>query len=504
MSEVPDIGTVAVQLLGLEPDPRGNPSSGSFNVKCPFCDVAGSRKYHMNINTVKNVYWCPRCMTNGAYQTTGTLDLYGRLRFNEPLRPGVNGKKLYHQLMLELDGSCSTSTRKSEQTYQAVEEIKPPSDKVLDKTFRALLALPELALSEAHKQNLIKRGMSEAAIVSGGYRTFPPATEFCAAKDPRKKMRRIVKDAGIDRLCAEDPKLKSTPKFRIYAGMIIAHELLNQGVTIKNVPGFFQLTDKYWCFKYEEGMFIPTKNVYGEIVGAQTRLENAKKSGLRYMTLSSKGFKYGPNANISRAHFTSSKEVSKATTVMVTEGPLKGNTILDLYLRTNPDADIAVIAIQGVNNTKELPVLIKYLTSKGVERFYNMLDMDKYVNQHVKKASDAINEIFRNNGADIQEALWDAQFARWESKRMAAVCKALGNNVALTKNPYADLTGMTNFLGSRANAENLKALYEQYKGTEKESILNMVDEEGSYKGFWRPETKGYDDYLKYNLEKSAG
>ena len=59
-----------INALGLEINPRQSPQMPSFNVRCPFCD---DKKYHMNVNTEKDLYKCFRCGDKGGtVVATGT------------------------------------------------------------------------------------------------------------------------------------------------------------------------------------------------------------------------------------------------------------------------------------------------------------------------------------------------------------------------------------------------------------------------------------------------
>ena len=113
-----------VNLLGLEKEPRrGSPDS--YNVKCPWCD-ASSKKYHMNINTVKNAYRCVKCATGGY-----ALDLYGRVRMDTPLVKG-NGRELYASLSRELTGEAPAAEYRVVTKAEEPKGIFPANDDKLD------------------------------------------------------------------------------------------------------------------------------------------------------------------------------------------------------------------------------------------------------------------------------------------------------------------------------------------------------------------------------------
>ena len=59
-------------ILPLLPVPQPPMGRSSYNIPCPVCDHAGSRKRHLNINLKRNVFRCPKC---GQFEG-GVFDLY--------------------------------------------------------------------------------------------------------------------------------------------------------------------------------------------------------------------------------------------------------------------------------------------------------------------------------------------------------------------------------------------------------------------------------------------
>ena len=49
----------------------------SYNIPCPVCDHAGSRKRHLNINLKRNVFRCPKCGQFEGGVFLGRLDRTG-------------------------------------------------------------------------------------------------------------------------------------------------------------------------------------------------------------------------------------------------------------------------------------------------------------------------------------------------------------------------------------------------------------------------------------------
>ena len=463
-----------VNLLGLEKNPRDRVDSTSFNVRCPFCGT-GKKSYKMNINTVKNVYFCVKCM-DSATGGSGALDLYGRVRFGTPLIPGVNGKQLYHSLACELEGDNGFSKPKQDESKEEVYEIEPAPNEMLDKVYRSLLSLPYVSLTRHHGFNLMKRGLDRETIAKNHYGSLRTAKKILAMH-PRAAAALAWYDTHkIDMAKREVKALKAYSKDEIVAGMLIARDLMADGLDLTGVPGFFRIGG-VWCFRYDVGMIVPTVNIDGHIVGMQIRRDVATKAGLRYMTVSSKGLDGGVTTQIARTHVAKSCEIDEHTAVYITEGPLKADIILYFLLKRNL-SNVAVIAIQGVNNTKELPGLTKILHNLGITKAYNALDMDKCTNMSVARASRSIRKIFKDNGIELRSLFWDNAGARTKYDELSRICLSNGLTVPSTGNVFMDVYTMAYDLSKN----NIKY------------CVHIVDGK-EIKDGWNNTQKGLDDHL---------
>ena len=274
-----------VDLLDISRKPTQK-AADSFDVCCPFCGKKS--KYKMNVNTVKNVFHCFSCGRSG-----GVLDLYGQYRFGE----SYDSREVYQALSKELKGFTGESSCVNQQKADKYEEILPASDDVLDETYSALLSLPILALSDEDKKALLKRGLAEEEIGRIGFTSIPESFS-----DP--EMEDLYTLLGAGKLKDETSALRYVKKTDLLLGLRIAKELLGMGKTLDHVPGFFKLCDT-WCFKVAgSGTLIPARNMKHQVVGLQIRLKNKTKSGLRYMTVSSKGLDEGVSTAIARTHFS--------------------------------------------------------------------------------------------------------------------------------------------------------------------------------------------------------
>ena len=462
-----------VELLGLEVNPKTNRNAISYNVKCPFCNDKG---YHMNINREKNVYFCPRCMSPNRDKNTGTLDLYSRIRFGKPMIPGRNSKELFKSLCNELESKglniANTFNNNVKRSYT---EIAPASNKKLNKAYTGLKKLPYLALSSQHKNKMLNRGLTEEAIANDGYFTLPPAQELIKLHPHGEQMLSWFSNNHVcDDLNHFSMSIKDQPE--IVAGYLIADDLISQNIFLDHVPGFFKMHNK-WCFKYTVGMAIPTKDLDGKITSLQIRKDTVKNKGLRYITVSSKGLPCGVSTKISRTHFALRGQLNPNTMTLLTEGPLKANVIASL-LQARGIKDLLVIAIQGVKNTRDIPVIAKYLRQRGIMTIYSALDMDKCTNIHVAEAGKNIRNILAAEGIDFPAICWDTEFANYKYNELANLCRKNNLHIVNANNVFANIHNLAVAL------TNADIDYDYYIEKGKKIQLH-----------WRDETKGLDDYL---------
>ena len=225
---------------------------------------------------------------------------------------------------------------------------KAPPD-MLDMAYSALLA--ELQLSETHRQNLQRRGLTDAEIDSLGYRTLP-------ASGRRELVNRL------------------------------------QAVKLAGVPGF-HLEDGHWQLAGPVGIAILVRDTRGRIVGLQVRQDKAETG--RYKWLSSRRFNAGcsPGAPV---HVAGS--VSIGAELWITEGPLKAD-IAALKLGR------VVLAVAGVGNW---PGVIPIIRELRPERVIISFDMDKNQNAAVRLHLDTLTACLIKRGIRTFEADWDAGF----------------------------------------------------------------------------------------------
>lgn len=389
MSETITIRHVAVLLVtryGWELEPKSNLNDDTFNMRCHLCDDHG---YHLNINTLKNVFHCWLCDSAG-----GALRLYAKAVHGVDIVAGTpEAQEMFEKLRTELGEEPAKPykpRRNNSKPMKKQKSIKCASDDVLDKTFSTLLAFPHFKLSASDRESLIKRGLSNEAIDRNGYRSidyrYPWIEDY---QDAWKIYESYNLEARV--------KMK---KRRVIAGIVIASYLQEHGCVLAGCPGFFRI-DNVWIFNSVPGILIPTRNEKGQIVCFQVR---TNMSDCKYLTLSSKNLPNGVTDGFSRIHFPlGNATLTPKTRVYLTEGPLKSDVAVELM----NSEDTFFIALPGVNNRRMLPDVLELLYKRGIRMVYNALDMDKVTNPNVIRQCHAINEIALQHNIDIMLLYWD-------------------------------------------------------------------------------------------------
>lgn len=281
----------------------------SFNIPCPVCLDEKPKNKLMHIDLEKNVFRCPRCESSGS-----PVHFYGLIKYGYT-KEYINGDKtIKDKLFYELSGGSTDLTGVAYEQKEFVKKDVPPAPLVeRDRTYNGLI--DKLKLSDAHYNNLVKRGLRERDIFENRY--------------------------------------VSTPKlgFTKYPA-----ELRKEACDLLGVPGFYKKGEIWTLHKTQSGFFIPARDLtndfskrLGLIQGMQIRFDTVSESDTRYKWFSTKDMESGCAAE-TYAHFVGYPE----QTVILTEGPLKGDIIYRFL-------QIPVIAIPGVNCLNNLRPLLEKL-----------------------------------------------------------------------------------------------------------------------------------------------
>lgn len=305
---------------------------------CPFCGDHGAGKYHLSLNTVKNVYRCNLCAAKG-----NSVTLYAHLR-------RLTNKEAYQEL-----AGGSNIYQLPFQPTPKITERQPAELTVRDRVYREMLSF--LTLSDAHRQNLLERGLSDERIERNGYKSMPTT----------ESSRRLLADlVGSD------------------------HELLG-------IPGFYTRYGR-WTVGGPDGFLIPVRNQDGLIQGLKVRLDDADKPNRKYRWFSTRHEENGTRS-FSWIHVTGDRTKKRA---YLTEGPLKGDVASFLA------HDALFVCTGGVNATKGLRETIESL---GVTEVVEAMDMDQFTNPQVMRGiKEMRKEVMGIPGLKYSKYTWDPAY----------------------------------------------------------------------------------------------
>jgi DNA primase len=285
---------------------------------CPFCGDNGPGKYHLFLNTTKNVYRCVLCEEKG-----NSVSLYAKME-------GVSNRQAFEALSEK--GRLYRFPQRSLSKKPA--ERSPSVLPVRHDTYYDMLM--HLELSPKHKADLLARGLSEERIERNMYRSLPQS----------RSARRLL--AGI----------------------------LSDFHDLEGIPGFY-VNKGYWDISGHTGLLVPYCDKDGYIQGMQIRLDDECDPDRKYRWLSSRGMAHGTRSH-AHIHVTGD---THAKTAYLTEGGLKGdvasfldddalficfagvNAISDLEgtLRDLPNVEETVIAL-------DMDKLMNWRVRKALDR----------------------------------------------------------------------------------------------------------------------------------------
>lgn len=163
-------------------------------VKCPFCNY---KKGTMKLNVTNNSYICKNCEARGY-----AIGLYAKCNY-------ISNKEAYHKLInCEADISNNLVTSTTTNTKK--------NDEELDIVYQAFL--DSLILDSNHTMKLLQYGFSIEEIEKIGFKTIP-------TRDSQK--------------------------------VEICRKLIEKGIDLDGIPGFYRDKKFRWNFKSHEGIFIP-------------------------------------------------------------------------------------------------------------------------------------------------------------------------------------------------------------------------------------------------------
>lgn len=342
-----------IEALGMSHEL--NIGTGETKNVCPFCPgPKNPKKKKLYINFKTNQFHCWSCQEGGSY-----LDFWALLRgLPKPVTTEDKQKigRDYDQFIGAPEKSAIRKKINSTPKIPQPKEFPLADIEVRNKVYSEFLN--SLQLSNVHKEQLLRRGLTEETIMRGGYKSAPRA-----------------------------------------ATSSYAHNLLQKGYVIEGVPGFFKEKGE-WRFIYARGFFIPVKDLYGRIKSLQVRLDEPNEHLPKYLTVSSVNKDFGTKGTAS-PHFQYGKK--GLHTVILTEGPLKAD-IISQY------TGLSTIAILGVNGVSDLPGMLLQLKANGTKQILIAFDMDKETNENVQKAYQNMLHIIAHVGFRFSTVEWPIEY----------------------------------------------------------------------------------------------
>ncbi len=441
--------TELLDRLGLEYTDRKN-------ADCPFC---GAKK-KLHISEEKNTWRCVKCSSSG-----GVLHFYARYKLGiESLPSSISERgKIALDLREFMGDKDADLTPRVTKPKPPVIRVPLADDNYLHEVYTAMAALPFLRLSDEHRAELKRRGLSDEAITQNGYRTIP-------AKLPNADLTLYVKEGGNQQKEAVFGTWRYS-QWMVQIGLQIGAELTQQGFDLKGVPGFYKFGSS-WSFFCRPGIMIPTRNIRGQIVIWQVRQNCAPK----YMTLHCGSLPGAVTETVSRCHFPlGNAPISAKTPVIFTEGPLKADVAV--FLMKQP---CAFAAVPGINTTNDLYANIAALKSAGVRVMQNAFDMDKLTNPNVRKGVESITQGLNKCGMTVRQLYWGEHYAEYK-------CMVLTSIAALNNIPLPPASGSVfDQLNAVASALDAAGIPHSTTVVGKKKVHY----------YWEAETKGIDDYLR--------
>lgn len=238
-----------------------------------------------------------------------------------------------------------------------------------DEVYRFLVG--RLTLSEADRAALRKRGLSDAAIDRGEYRTLRPVQAGGAARD----------------LWAE------------------------HGPALLKVPGFLKEDgDEYGAgLTSTSGLLVPVRDPRGRITACQVRTGGRPK----YLWLSSPEASCGSPTHVPLG-------VAVADEVIVTEGPLKADVVWSVTGRP-------AVAVPGVSAQEPVLGVLNELRPKTV---LTAFDMDWQDKEHVREQLVRLEGHLRRAGWPTRRLTWDATYKGIDDAVAAGVSPVVAESEA--------------------------------------------------------------------------
>lgn len=388
-------------------------------VQCPF---NREETFDLRLETGDFKCWhqCSTCPVDGKGKAVNFYRLFNpNLSFKEAVKA------------IEEQTSVCVAPKPVPKAYKAKPVVKKAPADVADKVLRAFLGL--LELSEDHRNDLLRRGLTDEEIDRIGFKSVPVSGMYSIAENLK---------------ASEVPLIGVPPCGKDKNGNVLIH--LPKGEDGKPFDGYY----------------IPYRDIDGYITQLQIRRMAPSKQG-KYLWASSVSLQEGTQAsNIAYwGNFDKKNDV-----VFVTEGGLKAEIAGTLNKRHN------VIAIPGVSCYTQFREICAWCKKNG-KKMIDAFDMDgkilpsehiidkadanpevakharkanqiivkgtggeRVVNMSVVNALKKLHEISAEEGVSFETSVWDTRYKGIDDFFLAKIKGDTEQILAVIKNTETNLT----------------------------------------------------------------
>lgn len=325
------------------------------------------------------------------------------------------GGWFYHRL-----GNQTDDWRDHLSNFQAMPSAPVIDAGLCDRTYRAFLN--HCPLTDAHRDDLHRRGIPDDEIQRGGYGSMPE-------KDRRVDIvRSLMTEIGLD---------------------FVGH-----------VPGFYY-TQAGYSIAGERGLIIPVRDAKQRIERLHIRVDNPKLQGRgKYRWVSSLDLKNGVGSG-TRPHVALPNSIAKFDRVGVTEGVLKGNIAARRL-------GIPFISISGVNVRAGLLDILREL---GVKEVVDTFDRDAETNEHVARARAQMQDELTTAGFVVLQMTWPDEFNGIDDALVAGIMPMIERDAPRTDRTADEMTCPE----LRRKYKELSELHSAVMQTLRNSALNPTE-----------------------------
>ena len=375
-----------MSIIGLD-STRIRSSSGYFD--CPIC--GGKKKLNINPNIGHGgVCRCAKCSAGGD-----KLDLF--LLFQSP------------RLVPTRSSSQSGSLY-----YKPSEEDRREGMKELEKLLHLSRQQPGYMEKVHQAQKQAEKAAAAGSKISSPENRDAVYTAFLSLLKLTAPHRKALHNRGLTDEDIERGLFRSTP---LFGRANLAKKLLEQGLSLENVPGFFktsrcdentgEVIEEWSIYCPDPGYFVPIRNQKGQIVSMQIRLNKPTTDKNKYLFFSSgrETLENGIGA-VSEIHVEMCSDPPRY--VYITEGPIKGYVSRSLYRRLYDRDDMAVLCVVGTSNFGGISKLLEWLLADyDIETVVEIYDLDKFTNPYVARDRSNLEQEIKKTMLEMRKKLAD-------------------------------------------------------------------------------------------------